>query len=65
MGVGLVTQFIAHFDTAFDYTLQFTVTHTLVSTVMSSLPLLGGGFQWQAFPFLWISELSLASVTSF
>jgi hypothetical protein len=28
-----------------DYTLHFTVTHTLVSRVISSLPLLGNGFQ--------------------
>jgi hypothetical protein len=27
--------------------------------------LLGSGFQWQTFPFLWVSELSPASATSF
>jgi hypothetical protein len=29
---GLVTLFIAHFDTALDYTLQFTIAHTSVFT---------------------------------
>jgi hypothetical protein len=40
-------------------------THTLMSTVMSSLPLLGSGFQRWAFPFLWVPELSQASAISF
>jgi hypothetical protein len=34
-------------------------------TVTSSLPLLGGGFQRQTFPFLWVPEPSLTSATSF
>jgi hypothetical protein len=46
-------------------TIQFTVTHTLLSTVTYSLPLLGSGYQRRTFPFLWVSELSLASATSF
>jgi hypothetical protein len=48
--------------------LHFTVhsyTHTLVSTVMSSLPLLGSGFQQLAFSFLQFPELSPGSATSF
>jgi hypothetical protein len=39
--------------------------HTLVSTFTSSLLLLGSGFQQRTFLFLWIPELSPASVTSF
>jgi hypothetical protein len=42
--------FVGHSDTAPDYALHFTITHTLVSTVMSSVPLLGSGFQRQALP---------------
>jgi hypothetical protein len=40
-------------------------THTLVYTVTSSLPLLGIGFQWRMFPFLWVPYLSPALATSF
>jgi hypothetical protein len=36
-GFGLMTLFIAHFDTERDYTLQFTITHKLMFTVISSL----------------------------
>jgi hypothetical protein len=44
-GIGLMTGFIAHFDTARDYTLTVLYfTHTLMPTVTSSLPLLGSGF---------------------
>jgi hypothetical protein len=32
---------------------------------MSSLPLLGKGFQRRTFPFLWVPELSSVSDTSF
>jgi hypothetical protein len=39
--------------------------YTPVSTVTSSLLLLGRGFQWQMFPFLWVPQLSPASATSF
>jgi hypothetical protein len=60
-----MTGLIANFDTARDYTLQFTITHTLVSTVTSSLSLLGNRFQRQMFPFLYVSELSPASASSF
>jgi hypothetical protein len=31
----------------------------------SSEPLLGSGFQWQTFTFIWIPELPLASDSSF
>jgi hypothetical protein len=31
MGFGLMTRFVAHFDTARDYTLQFTITHIYTS----------------------------------
>jgi hypothetical protein len=41
-------------------TLHFTITHTRVSAIMSSLPLLGSGFQWCTFPALLVSKLSLA-----
>jgi hypothetical protein len=37
----------------------------LMSTVMSSMPLVGSGFQRQTFPFLWVPKLSPASATSF
>jgi hypothetical protein len=60
-----MTKFIAHIDTAHDYTLQFTITHTLVSTVISSMSLLGSGFQRRTFPLLWGPEQSPASATSF
>jgi hypothetical protein len=40
-------------------------THTIVSSAMSSLPLLGRGFQWRKFPSLWASELSSDSVPSY
>jgi hypothetical protein len=43
-------------------TSHFTVTQ--VSTVKSSLSLSGSGFQWRAFPFLWVPEWSPASATS-
>jgi hypothetical protein len=33
--------------------------------LFNALLLLGGGFQWQVFSFLWITELFLASATSF
>jgi hypothetical protein len=49
-GLGLMTGFIAHFDSARDYTLQFSITHTLASSVTSSMPLLGRGFQRRMFP---------------
>lgn len=42
-----------------------TRAHTLVPTVMSSLPLLGSGFQRRMSPFLSIAELSPASAASF
>jgi hypothetical protein len=60
-------RFIGHFDTAKAYTLQSTITHThiLVSTVTSSLSLLGSGFQRRPLPFLWVTELSPTSATSF
>jgi hypothetical protein len=62
-----MTGFIGLFGTASDYTLQYAVTHThtLVFTFTSSLPLLGSGFQWRTFPFVWFPELSPASATSF
>jgi hypothetical protein len=64
-----MTQFVAHFDTVCDYTLRFTITHTHTPTrthtrVMSSLLLLGSGFQWWMFPYLWGSKFSLASANS-
>jgi hypothetical protein len=65
MGVGLVTRFIALFDTMHDYVLQFTITDTLVSTLTSSLLLLGSGFQQQMFPFLWVPKLSPALAINF
>jgi hypothetical protein len=60
-----MTGFIGLFDTAGDYTLQFTVTHKLVSTVMSSMPLLGNGFQRRTFPYFRVPELSPTSATGF
>jgi hypothetical protein len=39
--------------------------HFIVFSVMIFTVLLGSGFQWQTFPFLWVPELSLASATSF
>jgi hypothetical protein len=65
MDFGLVTRFIACFQSERDYTLQFTVTHALMSTVMSSLPLLGSDFQLWIFPFLWVPEQSPTSAISF
>jgi hypothetical protein len=53
-----MTRIIGILDIARDYILQFTVTHTLVSTVTSSLTLLVSGFQWRAFTFLRVPELS-------
>jgi hypothetical protein len=44
------------FDTTRDYSLQFTVTRTSVFTVMSSLSLLGSGFERRTFSF-WVSKL--------
>jgi hypothetical protein len=45
-GVKFIIGFIGLFDIGRDYSLEFTVTHihTLVSAVISSLPLLGSGF---------------------
>jgi hypothetical protein len=40
-------------------------THTYQCPVTPSLPFLGSGFQRGTFPFLWVSELSSASATSF
>jgi hypothetical protein len=51
-------------DTVCDYTLHFTITNTLV-TVLYSLLLLGSGFQWWIFPFLWVFEVFQASAASF
>jgi hypothetical protein len=47
-----------------DYTLQIAITQTSVLSP-SSLPLLGNGFQRRTFSFLWVSEQSPASATSF
>jgi hypothetical protein len=47
-------------DTVRDYTLQVTSIHILVTTFISSLPLLGSGFQQRTFPFLRFPELSPA-----
>jgi hypothetical protein len=49
--------FIWPLYTACGYSVSLTHTHTLVSTVTSSLPFLGGGFQWRTFPFLGVPEL--------
>jgi hypothetical protein len=59
-GFGLLTQFIEQLNTVRDYILVFTVTYTQVPTVTSLVPLLGSSFQRQAFPYLWVPELSLA-----
>jgi hypothetical protein len=48
---GLMTRFIAHFDTRVT-TRVHDYTHTLVSIVTSSLTLFGTGFQRRTFPFL-------------
>jgi hypothetical protein len=40
-----------------DYILETTIAHKLVPTVTSSLPLLGRGFQWRTFAFLWIMKM--------
>jgi hypothetical protein len=59
-----MTRFTAHFDVAHNYILQYTITHTSVDSHVL-LPLLGSGFHWQTFPFLWVPELIPASSTSF
>jgi hypothetical protein len=56
---------LGYSDYALHFTITHTHTHTLVSTVMSSLPLLGSGFQWRTFPFFWVPEISPASATRF
>jgi hypothetical protein len=42
-----------------------SLLNTPVFTVTSSLLLLDNGFQRLTFPFLWVSELSLAATISF
>jgi hypothetical protein len=68
-GFGFMTVFIIHFDTACGSSLQFIITHTHTHTIMFtvtySLPLLCSGFQLQTVSFFWVSQLSLASATSF
>jgi hypothetical protein len=41
----MLTAFIGFFDTTRDYYLVFTVTHVQESSVMSSMALLGIGFE--------------------
>jgi hypothetical protein len=63
-GFGLATGFIILFYIQSVATLRNTLLHThartIVSTVMSSLPLLGSGFQAPTadFPFFWVPKLS-------
>jgi hypothetical protein len=40
-------------------------TQTIVFSITVFTALLGNGFQWRMFPFLWVPELFLASATSF
>jgi hypothetical protein len=47
------------------HTHTHTHTHTLVSTAISTLSLPGSGFQHWIISFLWVSQLSPASATSF
>jgi hypothetical protein len=55
MGFGLVIRFIGHLQSGL-HAAKMTVTTAHVKS---------GGFKWQMFPFLWVSELFLVSVTSF
>jgi hypothetical protein len=78
MGFGLITQFIAHFDTVCDCASQFTIAHicmcarlpTCTCTHTSPQSCLhqlfpGRGFKHWALPFPCVSELFQASAMSF
>jgi hypothetical protein len=66
MGFGLMTEFIVLFDTSRDYTLHFTITHTHTSVHSHVFTAVAWQrLQRQIFPFLWVSELSPASVINF
>jgi hypothetical protein len=45
-------------------TLYKSLSHRLVFSVMVFTALLGSGFQWRTFHFLWVPELPLASATA-
>jgi hypothetical protein len=45
--------------------LQITATHRLVFSVSVFTALLGSGFQWRIFPFLWVRKLPLAQLLQF